>query len=416
MAELVLLDQPAGPTFVAALQRIWGRGAAVFVIDSRLRKAEKSAALGAAAPTHVFDNGEIVALTRDPYANKAHHGRAVLPGDALVLCTSGTTGVPKAVVLTHEAIRASAEMTSRALGVDSKSDIWLCCLPVGHIGGLSVILRALLTGCGLQVLDRFDPQLVDEAAKGGATRVSLVTRALNQIETSRWDTILLGGAAPPKNPPSNCVITWGMTETGSGCVYDYYPLNGVQLAVRTGGSSGSASQEQTRHLGIQTVGVGELLVKSPTLLRAYRNANGDIDPFNSQGFFPTGDIGRLNADGRLQILGREDDVITSGGEKVWPAPIEAALRQLNWVGEVCVIGRPDADWGHRVVAVVQPKPEVLLPTETAGLEQAKHAVVTAGLSSWNQPKELIFVKQLPRTTLGKVSRKTVAKGVVECEK
>ena len=154
-------------------------------------------------------------------------------GDALVVATSGTTGEPRGVVLTHGAVAASARATSARLQVDPSHHRWLSCLPLNHIGGLSVVTRSLLTGTPLTVLPGFDE-----------TRCSPV-RALTSWWRwcpPRWPgstqrsffKVLLGGSAPPPRVPQNVVTSYGMTETGSGVVYDGVPLDGVEVSVGSG--------------------------------------------------------------------------------------------------------------------------------------------------------------------------------------
>src|SRR6266480_3413013 len=206
--RLIPLRMPGGPEFVDSLQRAWGEGDAVLPIDPRLPRA---AAEAVARALRVDDPVE--------------------DGDALVMATSGTTGEPKGAVLTHDAVRASALATSARLQVDPARDAWLACLPLAHVGGLSVVLRAIATGTRLVVHPSFDGGAVEQAAAEGVTLVSLVTTALQRIDASLFRVIVLGGAAPPAALPPNVVTTYGMTETGSGIVYDGMPLDGVEVSV-----------------------------------------------------------------------------------------------------------------------------------------------------------------------------------------
>ncbi len=372
MPGLRALDLPAGPGFVEALNSAWQDGDAVLPVDPRLPAAAVSALFDSLRPTVVVD-GE----GRHDRAG----GRPTEPGDALVVVTSGTTGEPKGVVLTHDAVRASALATSARLGVDPGADHWVACLPLAHIGGLSVVTRSLLTGTPCTVLAGFDAGEVVRLAGSGATLVSLVATALRRVDVSGYRSVLLGGAAPPTRLPANVVTTYGQTETGSGIVYDGTPLPGVEL--RLGDGQGSGDE-------------GEILVRGPMLLRGYRDGS---DPRLAGGWLPTGDAGRLGPDGALTVFGRMAEVIVTGGEKVWPAPVEDALATSSAVAEVAVWKRPDPEWGERVVAWVVPADRALPPT----LEELRQ-VVGARLPPWAAPRQLVVVDGLPRTASGKVAR------------
>jgi O-succinylbenzoic acid--CoA ligase len=301
-------------------------------------------------------------------------GESVEAGDALVVATSGTTGEPKGVVLTHAAVRASALATSARLAVDPTTDTWLACLPLAHVGGLSVVLRALVTGTPLVVHPAFDADAVTAAARHGATLVSLVTTALRRIDPGLFRRIVLGGGPAPVDCPANAVVTYGMTETGSGVVYDGIPLDGVEVAVGAD---------------------GEIRLRGPMLLRAYRDGT---DPRDADGWLATGDLGTWDGH-RLRVQGRKGDLIISGGENVWPAAVEAVLGAHPAVAEVAVVGRPDPEWGQQVVAVVVPADAAAPPT----LDDLR-AFVKEQLAPWAAPRRLELVPSLPRTALGKIVR------------
>jgi o-succinylbenzoate---CoA ligase len=370
MRELVVLDLPAGPEYVEAIKRVWASGDAFMPIDRRLPLSERQLVFHALAPTMV--------LTADGAIAPISGGRLVDEGDALVISTSGTTGMPKGVVHTHASVEASARATSAWLNIDPGSDCWLACLPVAHIGGLSVILRALITETQVLVHPRFDASAVTEAAlSGGVTRVSLVTRALEQVDASLFTTVLLGGASPPPDRPANCIATYGMTETGSGVVYEGWALDGVELRVD--------ADEQ-------------IWVRGPMLLRAYRGPNGDVDPTDFDDWFPTGDLGFFHPDGRIGVSGRAGDVIVTGGEKVWPSRVEPLIAAMNGVADVAVVGRPDGQWGHVVTAVIVP-----FGDDMPSLDMIRLAVKDV-LPAWYAPRQIEVVAVLPKTDSGKVQR------------
>lgn len=286
MNRLVALDMPGDATFVDAMKRIWDAGDAIFPIDQRLPDAAQVTLLREMAPSAIIDfNGQETALS---------DCRPVELGDALVMATSGSTGLPKGVVLTHDSIAASAAASNHRLGTMS-NDHWLACLPLSHVGGMAVITRALHAGCLLTVHPTFDASRVEESARSGVTMTSLVATALSRVDASLFRTILLGGGAAPENVPENVVITYGMTESGSGIVYDGLPLDGVEIRLSPD---------------------GEILVKAPMLLRCYRDG---VDPKDADGWFSTGDIGQLSSDGRLVVHGRRGAASPTLGASATPA-------------------------------------------------------------------------------------------------
>lgn len=375
MPDLIAVALPGGPEFVEVLTRTWDAGDAVLPLDPTLPSAHLELLLDRMSPA---------ALVTDEGVTRLRGGQPTEPGDALVVATSGTTGVPKAAVLTHAAVEYAAYATATALGV--ADDVrWLACLPLSHVGGLSVVTRALHTGAGLEVAPRADPAVIDRAARAGATHVSLVPTVLRRIDPAPWRTILLGGSAVPDDRPPNTVATYGMTESFGGVVYDGLALNGV--SVRIAAPVGAPADEP-----------GPIEVRSPTLLRCYRDGTDPVAA--NRGWFRTGDLGTLDpGTGRLRVVGRADDLIVTGGEKVWPSAVEDALADHPRLGAVAVAGRPDPEWGTRVVAWVVPTDPASPPT----LEDVR-AWVKERLPVAAAPRELVLVDSLPRTSLGKIAR------------
>jgi o-succinylbenzoate---CoA ligase len=223
--DLIAFELAAGPAFVDALRSAWDAGDAVLPLDARAPRAHIDAVLASMRPAAIVDaHGERHALAG---------GVPVEDGDALVVTTSGTTGVPKGAVHTHRSVEYAGFSTSIAAGVLADTR-WLACLPLSHVGGLSVVTRALVTGAELVIHDGVDAAAIDQAAHDGATHVSLVPTALRRIDPGPWHTILLGGSSIPVDRPSNSIATYGMTETFGGVVYDGLALNGVE--VRIGGA------------------------------------------------------------------------------------------------------------------------------------------------------------------------------------
>ena len=357
---------PCGDLFLSSVKTAWDDGDAVLPIDQRLPHETKAEIVSRFRASAVIDGNGKSTLK----------GATVESGDALVIATSGTTGSPKGVVLTHEAMEASSEITSSALSVRSDSDIWLCCLPVSHIGGFSVISRSIHTGTSLEMHTAFDAFKCEESAQNGVSLVSLVPTALNRVDNTRFRKILVGGSAMPTILPENVVSTYGLTETGSGIVYDGLPLEGVEIEIRE----------------------GEICVRTPTLFRTYL----DQQPEPRNGWFATGDAGHIDGNGKLVVTGRLDDAIITGGEKVWPVVIERHINALQLFHEVIVVGRPDNNWGQSVTAVAVPSDPEKIPTIENLREQ-----LDPFLPRYALPKAIEIVDHLPRNHSGKILRNRI---------
>jgi O-succinylbenzoic acid--CoA ligase len=364
--DLLAIDLPLGPALEEALRRCAEDEQAFCVLDQRLslrRKEEELELLGA---TIVLDeSGQRPVLG----------GRDVDDEIGLVMLTSGSSGTPKAAELTWSALRASAALTQESLRAD-RAPVWFPCLPANHIGGLAVLLRAVLSDAALLWVENGD---LEHAASLGATHVSLVRTQLARHDVSGFYRVLLGGARPPYELPSNVITTWGMTETGSGVVYDGYPLNGVELVAVD----------------------GELCVRSPTLFRSYRAAPRPAieGPDGRNDWFPTGDAGEV-VDGRVHVHGRLGYVINTGGEKLWPEDLESLVVSLEGISDVAVTGVDDPEWGQRVVALVV--------ADGLNHDEEIRALVSERLGPWAKPKEIRYVVAIPRTGNGKIRRSELA--------
>jgi o-succinylbenzoate---CoA ligase len=295
--------------------------------------------------------------------------------EPLVVETSGSTGTPKRVVLSRRAVLASVAATERRLG---GSGPWALALPPTYVAGMQAICRSLVAG--------HEPVLDGWA---GADFTSLVPTQLHRllddpasVATLRgFHTILLGGG--PIDPTLRgraaeeglrVVATYGSAETAGGCVYDGRPLDGVRVEVDDD---------------------GRIRIAGPTLFDGY-----DGDPELTarvlvDGWFLTSDAGRLD-DGRLQVLGRLDDVVVSGGVNVPLPAVAARLRAHPGVAAAEVVGVPDEEWGQRVVAFV-------VTTGPVSLAEVRDWVSEAHPRSW-APREVVAVEALPMLDNGKVDR------------
>lgn len=339
-------------------------------------------------------------------------GQAIPPRDPgpgqVVLGTSGSTGQPKWVQLSADALSFSAAAAHARLGGPGR---WLLALPAQHVAGLQVLVRAALAGTPPAVLDprggfdpvRFGAAAQRLAAKGVSSETGRCYTALVPTQLARlldtdphplaeFNAVLLGGAAAPEKllrraraAGVHVVSTYGMTETAGGCVYDGWPLDGVQVRVE-------GTEADT----------GSIELAGPMLATGYLEAPRETAVTFRDGWFRTCDLGRLDGQGRLQVLGRTDDVIVTGGLNVAPAEVEAVLSGLPGVAAACVVGLPDPDWGERVTAVVIPT-DPGRPPDPGALRVAARRLLTEA----QVPKEIILFDALPLRGLGKPDRTAV---------
>ena len=343
----------------------------------------------------------------------------------LILRTSGsTTGTGRLIAMSAAALMASARATHARLGGPGT---WLLPLPAHHVAGLQILIRSLEAGTEPVVVDMsagFSPAALAEALRsarrstGAAVSrlyVSLVpTQLVRVLQDPRArralagaDAVLLGGAAADpallaraRGAGVTVVTTYGMSETGGGCVYNGLPLEGVEIAIQAPDAEGA----------------GRILISGPVLAEDYLHTPGR-NLSASEGFHRSGarrvlatsDRGRLHPDGRLEVLGRLDDVIITGGVKVEPRHVEEALTGIDGVAEACVVGLPDEQWGSTVVAAVVLEPGRQTGGPTRWYGAALREAARARLDGAHAPKRVLVLEALPLRPSGKVDRREVAR-------
>jgi O-succinylbenzoic acid--CoA ligase len=343
-------------------------------------------------------------LARRPAVDSSHDEPRVPASVAVVVRTSGSTGAPRDVLLSAAALRASGEATLRRIGGPGS---WLLVLPPDHVAGLQVIARAALSGTAAVVAPpgSFQASSFAAATAGlpadGRRYTSIVPTQLVRLmddEAGRaalrsYDAVLLGGSGIPRallddafDADVRIVTTYGSTETCGGCVYDGVPLDGVRVRLDD---------------------EGRVLLAGPVLADGYLG-HPDLDEatfaVDDEGtrWLRTSDLGRFDPVGRLEILGRADDVIITGGVNVQPGPVEDLLVTLPFVREACVVGVPDDEWGQSVVAVL-----VVGPSGPPPLAEVR-ALVTGRLGAAAAPRSLVVVSALPTRGPGKPDRRAAA--------
>jgi O-succinylbenzoic acid--CoA ligase len=303
-----------------------------------------------------------------------------------VVETSGSTGAPKRVVLSRDAVLASVAASARRLGGSGR---WLLALPATYVAGVQVVCRSLVAGHPPVLLE--DHGSFAEAARVSTSSttdafVSLVPTQLHRLlETDAealrsFHTVLLGGGpidpglrARAAEAGVRVVATYGSAETAGGCVYDGYALDGVAVAIDAG---------------------GRVRIAGSTLFDGYDGDPAATEQVLVEGWFLTSDAGRLDEDGRLHVLGRIDDIVVSGGVNV-PAPAVAArLREHPSVQAAEVLGVPDEEWGNRLVAFV---------VGDVSLDEVRGWVGETHARSW-APRQLVLLDEIPLLANGKPDR------------
>jgi O-succinylbenzoic acid--CoA ligase len=355
---------------------------------AELSPAAVQAALDGTAPLAVLPDGPpaVVAAARAALRPE----EPLEPGADVVVVTSGSTGNGRAVLLSAAALQASASATHARLGGPGS---WLLALPVSAIAGLQVLCRSALSGSTPEVLAKGEPLAAAvRRMPAGRRYTSMVPTQLRRFLDEEpdvlrsFDAVLVGGAATDaglrvraREEGVTVVTTYGMTETAGGCVYDGQPLDGVRVRVTD---------------GVELAG--------PILALGYRLDPAATEAAFADGWFRTRDAGTLGADGRLNVTGRLDDVVITGGVNVAPAAVEAALREHPDVADAVVFGRPDATWGQRVVAAVVPA-----PGRTPELPALREWVADR-LGRPAAPRQLHVLDALPLLHTGKPDRRAIA--------
>jgi len=363
-----------------------GTGPAILPLDAGLpagRLAELIAALGPGS----IEDAEGVTTVRSA------QDEGVAEGTAVVVGTSGSTGAPKGVELSAAALRHSARASLDRVGA-RPGERWLCCLPATHVAGLQVLVRSLVSGTDAVLAERADAETV---AGSGCAHVSLVPTQLQRLllesgpptPLTAFSSVLLGGAAAPASlldaaraADVPVVTTYGMTETCGGCVYDGVPLDGVQVVIR-GDDDDSLAES------------GRIWLGGPVLFSGYRPELAGQAGLRD-GWFRTGDLGRLDSSGRLAVRGRADDIINTGGHKVVPGEVAAVLQTCPGVRDVAVVGQSDPEWGERVIAVVVPAD----PEDPPALELLR-LHVQERLPRYAAPSRVVMVDAVPMLPSGK---------------
>ena len=364
----------------ARLIELWDDGCAVLPLSPSASDAEVAAMLAELRPDRVEEESGVTEL---------EGGVGVKEDVALVMATSGSSGRPKGVELTHEALDWSARAYIARLGT-APEERWLNVLPLSHIGGLGILVRSFRGGTLPVIHDRFDPEAI--ASEHETTLISLVPTTLIRlldagVDLSRYSAVLVGGSRLPDSVADRArgagvraVQTYGLTETCGGCNFDGLPLDGAEFKI-----------EDER-----------ILIRGPMMMAGYRlRPDLTAETVDGRGWLNTADRGQISSDGLLKVLGRMDDIILTGGEKVSAVEVETQIQAHPDVADAAVAGVADYRWGQAVAALVVPRGHGA-PT----LRELK-GFLAGRLAGYKAPKRILIVEEIPRTASGKIRRQAV---------
>ena len=424
-------------------------------LHPRLTAAEAAPLIADAQPAHVLYEADILALAAAetmPTAEDSEAWAALPSADAdpsvplAILYTSGTSGMPKGAVLSRAAFWHSARASAQNLGFLPR-DRWLLCLPLCHVGGLSIVTRCLQARSTVLLLPRFSAAAVLTAIQTrDATLLSVVPTMLAALLDAdaadparrvlpRLRAVLSGGADTPLalrqrslDHGVQVLATYGLTEACSQVTVQTWqpapplpavqagcglPLPGVQLAILPSGTddtgTGDASAAVRADARALPAGVvGQICVRGPTVMTGYLRRKPLAD-----GWFDTGDLGYVDDQGVLHVLSRRTDLIVRGGENVYPAEVEAALLTCSGVAAALVFGVDDPVWGAKVAAALVP-----LPDDPRALDDPSRFVLLAEqlaprLAGFKRPRRVCFVRALPELANGKPDRRRAARDLAD---
>lgn len=332
--------------------------------------------------------------------------------------TSGTSSKPKIVPLKRKQLISAAKASSKNFKPDP-NHFWLLCLPLNHIGGISIILRSLIYGSAIYRMDVFHEEMVKEFL-GVNTRfqaASFVPTMLKRLlddplfKTHRQFKAILLGGGPTTAPLLQksvergipIVSSYGMTETCAQILANpTLAPSGMYTPIKSVGKPFPPNELQIRDHQDKVLGrnqSGTIWLKGPQVFDGYYHKEDNLSRFDKNGWFNTGDYGHKNGFDQIFIESRRIDLIITGGENVNPAEVEEAIQKLPSIKEVAVVGLPDDEWGQRITAFV-----TLSNGKTPKLQEVREQL-KGSLIDYKLPKELRIIEEIPRTSTGKIKRR-----------
>jgi fatty-acyl-CoA synthase len=390
-------------------------GAVLLPLNWRLSAGELSRILRHAGASHLLGTPEVAQLATEvltlaplqPGPADARHS-GVLPGDLLLVYTSGTTGDPRGAMHTAAGIQANAVAAIAAQGLNTQSRV-LTVLPLFHVGGLCIqTLPALAAGARVHLHARFDADAWFDTVAGWWPTTTLLVPAVMKalVDHPRWATADLSSLAFVNSGsqivPRALIDAFHARGIPVAQVYGATETGPVSVVLRPADAMAHPGMAGRPAIGVQLrlAPDGEVLLKAPNMMRGYHRSS---EPgFDAEGWFRTGDLAVQHADGMLEVVGRSKELIISGGENIHPAEIEQWVATLPFVADCAVVGLPSARWGEVPALAVVLKPGAVLD------QAALQALLEQQLARFKHPHTVVELPALPKTALGKVQRVALA--------
>lgn len=416
--------------FILSVLALWKLNAVPVPINSRLSDEEKITLIKFTSSSSVINLNDkplddLLLRNQIQSINKIRFSEKEISADEIaeeetgvVIFTSGTTGKPKGVELSFNNLFSSFETGNKILH-QTKDDRWLASLPFYHIGGFQIFVRAFLSGASVVISSSLKTENIAESiAEFHPALASFVTMQLKRlieagVNPNKIKTALIGGGFIEEKLIKeaykkgwNCVKVYGSSETASFIT----ALTREDFEIEPGSAGRPLPPNEIKILDesgneLLPNNSGEIAVKSPAVMKSYLYDEEETKKKFQNDFYLTGDIGYLNEDGFLFIEARRTDLIISGGENINPFEVEAAIIQHPKIKEACVVGIEDKDWGHIAAAAIVSEKDLD--------EDELRNYLKEKIASYKIPKRIIFIDELPKTSLGKVKREEVRKSLSE---
>ncbi len=397
---------------LAACERL---GAAMLPLNWRLTAAELARVVAHAGAGHLLGTPECAAPADEVRASgplSPGPAEGVLPGDILLVYTSGTTGEPKGAMHTTAGLAANIEAAVDAQGLSATSRV-LSVLPLFHVGGLCIqTLPALAVGAAVRLQSRFEPGAwFDDVEQWRPTTTLLVPAVMRAlVEHPRWRVADLSSLefvnAGSQIVPRPLIEAFHVRGIPVAQVYGGTETGPVSIVLRPGEAMAHAGHAGRPAMGVQVrlAADGEILLRAPNLMRGYHRLAAAAGPsFDEEGWFHTGDLAVCREDGCYEVVGRSKELIISGGENIHPAEIENLVALQPEVADCAVVALPDERWGEVPVLAVVLRPGMTLD------EPALRRLLDSRLARFKHPRRVLVCQNLPKTALGKVQRAALAR-------